>query len=66
MKTRGQVIEEYKRAFENKTEGELLLATVKQINALDCSDRVKSIALREEIDNIICAYIEARDSKVVV
>lgn len=58
MKTRGQVIEEYKMAFKNGTEGELLLKIVQKINALDCSDKDKAIALKQEIDHIICGYME--------
>lgn len=49
MKTRGRVIEEYKIAFKNGMEGELLLETVQQINALDYSDKDKAIALKQEI-----------------
>lgn len=58
--TRGEVIEEYKNSFNNGTEGSRLLKTMKILNGLKCSDEEKADCLREEIDHIICAYIESK------
>lgn len=59
MKTRGQVIKEYKIAFKNGTEGGLLLERFQQISALGCSNNIKAIALKHEIDHIICGYMDS-------
>lgn len=46
MKTRGDVIREYKEAFENGTEGVLLLESIKMLNRLNCSDSEKAQCLK--------------------
>lgn len=61
MQTRGEVIEEYAEAFKDGTEGNRLLETVNVISSLKCSDEDKSCCLREEIDHIICGYLNYRE-----
>ena len=59
MKTRRDAINAYKMAFKDGTEGIQLLKTMSLLNSLDCSDEDKAKCLREEIDHIICGYLEA-------
>ena len=56
--TIGDTINEYKDAFLTKSEGNLLLKRRNIINSFSCSEEIKSKCFMEEIDMIVCAYIE--------
>lgn len=58
MQTRGDIIDKYRVAFQNGTEGKCLLETIRILNDLHCSNEDKERCLREEIDHIICGYME--------
>lgn len=60
LKTRGEAIQDYKKAFENGTEGAMLLETMNALSVLNCSSYEKSLCLRQEIDHLICGYMESR------
>lgn len=54
--TRKENISEYRKAFQNGSEGERLLEVMKHLEELNCSDEDKALCLKEEIDDILCAY----------